>query len=152
MLAEWFGLPVNLEQFRGQWLRLDPAEQTAMPDAIRPRGLNAQLGATTIAGERVWSVESKFRLRLGPLSYDTFQRFLPGSRLLTQLGQIARTYAGPELDFDAQLVLRREEVPFCQLAPSGTGARLGWNTWACSRTRSLDADEAVFVSDGWPSR
>ena len=56
--------------------------------------------------------------------------------MLTQLGQIVRTYAGPELDFDAQLILRRDEVPPCQLAPTGVGARLGWNTWACSRVRA----------------
>lgn len=152
MLGESFGLPITVEQFQGQWLSLEPPEQTAMPSPQRPDGLNCHLGVTAIAGERVWSVESKFRVRLGPLGYDAFQQLLPGSRLLTRLGQIVRTYAGPELDFDAQLVLRREEVPFCQLAPRGAGARLGWNTWACSMTRAADADEPVFVSDGWPSR
>jgi type VI secretion system protein ImpH len=152
MLGEVLGLPTAVLQFQGQWLRLEPSEQTAMPTARQPDGLNCHLGATTIAGERVWTVESKFRVRLGPLSYEAFQQLMPGSRLLTRLGQIVRTYAGPELDFDAQLILRREEVPFCQLAPSGLGARLGWNTWACSATRSEDADEPVFVSDGWPSR
>jgi type VI secretion system protein ImpH len=152
MLGEMFGLPVVVRQFQGQWLGLEPPEQTAMPNARRPEGLNARLGATTIAGERIWSVESKFRVRLGPLSYDAFQKLMPGSRMFTRLGQVVRTYAGPELDFDAQLILRKDEVPFCQLERAGLGARLGWNTWACSVTRAEDAEEPVFVTDGWPSR
>lgn len=153
MLAELFGLPVTVLQFQGQWLPLEPEEQTAMPDAARPGGLNNRLGATAIAGERVWSVESKFRIRLGPLGYEAFQQLLPGGRMLTQLGQAVRTYVGAELDFDAQLILRRHEVPPCQLAAGDEGGpRLGWNTWACSNVRSTDANEPVFVSDGRPSR
>jgi type VI secretion system protein ImpH len=152
LLGEAFGLPVSILQFQGQWLGLEPPEQTAMPSARRPEGLNCQLGVTAIAGERIWSVESKFRVRVGPIGYEAFHKLLPGSPLLTRLGQVVRMYAGPELDFDAQLILRREEVPMCELTPGGLGARLGWNTWACSRTRTADAEEPVFVSDGWPSR
>jgi len=153
MLADLFGLPASVRQFHGQWLRLEPSEQTAMPSAENRDGLNCQLGVTAIAGERVWSVESMFRIRLGPMGYDAFQALLPGSRMLTQLGQIARTYVGPELDFDVQLVLRREETPPCQLgSANGRAPRLGWNTWALSVVRSMDADDAVFVSDGRPSR
>jgi type VI secretion system protein ImpH len=152
MLAEWFGLPVVILQFLGQWLVLEPSEQTAMPSPARPEGLNCRIGVTAIAGERIWSVESKFRVRLGPLGYEAFQQLMPGSRMLTQLGQIVRMYAGPELDFDAQPILRREEVPRCELAPTGVGARLGWNTWACSVARAEDADDCIFISDGRPSR
>jgi type VI secretion system protein ImpH len=73
--------------------------------------------------------------------------------MLVRLAQATRTYAGPELDFDVQLILRREEVPSCQLgAFNGRAPRLGWNTWACSIERSTDADEPVFVADGRPSR
>jgi type VI secretion system protein ImpH len=152
MLGEAFGVPVVVQQFQSQWLSLEPAEQTAMPSARQPEGLNCQLGVTAIAGDRIWSIESKFRVRLGPLSYEAFQNLLPGTRSLTQLGQTVRMYAGPELDFDAQLILRREEVPGCQLVPTGLGARLGWNTWAASVPRTTDAEEPVFISDGWPSR
>ena len=153
MVAELFALPASVLQFQGQWLRLEQSEQTSMPTATRPLGLNAQLGTTAIAGEAVWSVESRFRLRLGPLRYDAFRELMPGRPRLVRLAQIVRTYAGPELDFDVQLVLRREEVPMCQLTPTApTGPRLGWNTWACSQTRLTDATEAVFVSDGTPSR
>jgi type VI secretion system protein ImpH len=153
MLGEVMGLPVSILQLQGQWLALEPSEQTSMPSARRPAGLNCALGVSAIAGERVWSIESKFRIRLGPIGIEAFQALLPGGRLLTQLAQIARTYAGPEYDFDAQLVLRREETPFCKLgAGERPGPRLGWNTWACSVVRSRDAEEAVFAADGAPSR
>jgi type VI secretion system protein ImpH len=153
LVGELFALPAKVLQFQGQWLRLEPSEQTAMPTAVRPLGLNAQLGVTAIAGEAVWSIESKFRLQLGPLRYREFRELMPGGARLKRLSQVVRTYAGPEFDFDVQLVLRREEVPMCQLRPGTDGGpRLGWNTWACSRTRTADAAEAVFVSDGAPSR
>lgn len=153
MIAELFGLPAAIQQFQGQWLRLEPMEQSALPTPIQPNGLNCRLGATTIAGERVWSVESKFRLRLGPMGYNAFERLLPGNSLLREVAQIVRTYAGPELDFDVQLVLRREDVPQCQLNPSAAGGpRLGWNTWACSVPPVADAEQAVFEPDGRPSR
>jgi type VI secretion system protein ImpH len=153
MLAEFFSVPVSIRQFQGQWLRLELPEQSAMPNLQQFTGQNCQLGVTAIAGERVWSVESKFRIRVGPLSYKAFQSLMPGSQMLTQLGQAARTYAGPEFDFDVQLILRREEVPPCQLgAMNGQAPRLGWNTWACSIIQTADADEPVFVADGRPSR
>jgi len=153
MLAEFLQLPVVVQQFQGEWLDLEPQEQTAFPGEASPEGLNCQLGITAIAGERVWSIESRFRLRLGPMNYREFCSFFPKGRRLTQLGQLVRTYAGPELDFDVQLILQRHEVPFCQLkAGKSEGPRLGWNTWACSQAPSTDAEQAVFVSDGRPSR
>jgi len=153
MLADFLRLPTVVQQFQGEWLALETQEQTAMPDATRLDGLNCQLGVTAIAGERVWSVESRFRLRLGPMSYREFCSFYPTKQRLTQLGQLVRTYVGPELDFDVQLVLKREEVPACQLKTGVDGSpRLGWNTWVVSQTPSNDAEEAVFVSDGRPSR
>ncbi len=153
MLTDFLQLPAIVQQFQGEWLDLETQEQTALPGGACPEGLNCQLGVTAIAGERVWSIESRFRLRLGPMNYREFCSFYPQSRRLRQLGQLVRTYAGPELDFDVQLVLQRQEVPFCQLkAGESDGPRLGWNTWACSQTPSTHAEEAVFVSDGRPSR
>jgi len=152
MLADYLRLPVTVKQFQGQWLRLEPAEQTAMPGMACPDGQNCQLGTTAIAGERVWSIEHTFRVRLGPMSYPEFRDLFPGSQRLTQLAQLVRTYVGPEFDFDTQLILRREEVPRCQLsANEADGPRLGWNTWACSHVPKTDADQAVFISEGCPT-
>lgn len=147
LLHDYFGLPVRLDQFQGQWLRLAPGDQTCLGKA------NAALGMDTVAGERVWDVQSKIRLRLGPLSYRDFDAFLPDRtpvvprKAFFLLCHLVRFYVGPELDYEVQLVLRAPEVPRCQLAAGPPGPRLGWNTWCLSGPARRDAEDAVFAGE-----
>jgi type VI secretion system protein ImpH len=56
-----------------------------------------------------------------------------------------RLYAGPEFDFEVQLVLKASEVPECQLGDQVLSPpRLGWNTWMRSRPFERDAEDAVI--------
>lgn len=150
--ADYFDLPVEIRQFQGQWLYLADEEQSQLPTAGHPDGLNCALGRTAIVGERVWSIENSFRVRLGPLNYADFRRFVPDGDALQPLGQLVRSYVGVEYDFDVQLVLRKEEVPQCRLGgPPQDGSRLGWNTWLHGQPLRHNADDAVFQHDGCPS-
>lgn len=150
LLADYFQLPVQVEQFRGQWLALDRANQSCLGRG----GSNDRLGTNLVAGARVWEMQSKFRLRLGPLGYDDFVAFLPDRAPAPErkayflLVHLARLYVGADLDFDVQLVLRARDVPACRMGKGdGLGARLGWNTWVLSRPRDRDAEDAVFAGD-----
>ncbi len=149
LLRDYFALPLQVQQFRGQWLRPDPANQTRMGD----EGGNNQLGVSAVAGERVWDVQSKVRVRLGPLRYPQFAEFIPDRSPIAErkafylLSHLVRLYVGMELDFDVQLVLKAEDVPACQLADGGIGPRLGWNTWVCSGPLTQDAEDAVFSGE-----
>jgi type VI secretion system protein ImpH len=150
LLHDYFRLPVRVEQFHGQWLRLERENQTRM-------GLldgNNDLGINAVAGERVWDVQSKIRVRLGPLSYRQFNDFLPDLTPVPQrkaiylASHLIRMYVGPEMDFSLQLVLASREVPECQLAmPAAEGSRLGWNTWVRSAPCTSDAEDAVFEGE-----
>jgi len=75
IVCDYFGLPGRVIQFTGQWLYLEPASQSRLPDEAG--GVNCELGVNAVAGERVWDVVSKFRVRLGPLRYSEFVEFLP---------------------------------------------------------------------------
>ena len=153
MLEDCFDLPVRVEQFRGQWLYLSADNQSSLPSRECPEGRNCALGRNDIVGTRVWSVENAFRIRLGPLRYDEFEQLVPSGETLTRLAQLARTYVGPEYDFDVQLVLRAEEVPASRLGGDGPiQTRLGWNSWLISRPPREDVSDAVFVHEGWPER
>jgi type VI secretion system protein ImpH len=144
MLLDYFQLPIGIEQFHGQWLGIDPADQTQL-------GSVGQLGVNTVAGERVWDVQSKVRVRLGPLAYRDYESFLP-DRLPTSerkafflLSHLVRLYVGLDMDFDVQLVLRAAEVPACRLEVNGgLGPRLGWNTWLHCGSMPRDAEDTVF--------
>jgi type VI secretion system protein ImpH len=145
LVADYFGLPVRLLQFQGQWLQLGADDQSMLPGGRWPRGRNNRMGVNVIAGERVWDVQSKFRLRLGPLSYHEFCRFTPTGDRLRPACEIARTYAGPHLDFDVQPVLLASEIPWCRLGGDDpVPARLGWNTWVRSGPMGRDGDDVVF--------
>jgi len=148
MLQDYFQMPVRVRQFQGQWLLIGAGNQSRLAEG------NNQLGLNVVAGERVWDVQSKFRVRVGPLRYPQFNEFLPDSAPVPRrksfflLSHLIRLYAGMELDFDVQLILKAEDVPPCRLDESdGIGARLGWNTWLCSQPPLADADEAVFEGD-----
>ena len=42
------------------------------------RGRFCELGVDAMLGERVWDVQGRFRLRVGPLSFDEYHSLLPG--------------------------------------------------------------------------
>ncbi len=145
LLADYWQIPLEVRQFRGQWLYLSEDEQTALPSAAHPAGLNCVLGTSALVGTRVWNIQSMFRIRIGPVGYREFKDLMPVGRRLLPLCQMTRLYAGMEFDFDVQVVLRKEEVPWCELTTdASTAPRLGWNSWVRSQPMQRDADEAVF--------
>lgn len=151
IVADYFQLSVQVQQCRGQWLYLSAEDQSNVGQQQLLETRNNQLGINVVVGRRVWGVENNFRLRLGPLSYRQFAQFMPAGSALIKLAQLVRMYVGLEFDFDVQLILRRDEVPPCQLASGeGASARLGWNTWIRNRDFCRDVDDAVFVAEGNP--
>jgi type VI secretion system protein ImpH len=153
LISDFFRLPVEVHQFQGQWLSLNPRNQTRLGVAGGATGL----GQDAVVGARVWSVESKIRLRLGPLSYQQFSELLPDSSVTPHrkafflLNQLVRLFLGPEIDFDVQLVLHADDVPSTQLTPAeDQGPRLGWNCWLLGEDTKENADDAVFVEGLFP--
>jgi type VI secretion system protein ImpH len=146
ILGDYFApLAIRINQLQGQWLHLEPDEQSKLPSGALPRGLNNELGASVVAGARVWDVRSKFRVVMGPMSYRQFEQFLPDRKGLRTLCQLVRIYVGPEFDFDVQLVLLAEEVPVTRVGHDGS--QLGWNSWIRTRPFAQPARDAVFSLD-----
>lgn len=143
LIADRFGHPAEVLSFAGQWLRLRSEEQTRLG---RSGGFN-RLGREAVAGRKVWDAQSKFRLRLGPLSLASFHEFLPDGSASEALMSLVRFYSRSEFDFDVQLILRKEEVPECRLARGPTAARLGRSAWLKCRAFEYDAGDAVFKPD-----
>ncbi|TWA70025.1 type VI secretion system protein ImpH [Azospirillum brasilense] len=143
MLSGDLGLPVRIEQFQGAWLALPEAEQSRLGGAF------CTLGVDAMAGERAWDVQSRFRVVIGSVSYADFDALLPGGARLERVAALTRFQAGEALEFDVQLILKREEVPECRLVAPGASAfqpRLGWNTWLKSGDMEADVEDAVFGS------
>jgi type VI secretion system protein ImpH len=140
ILRDYFGVPARIEQFFGQWLPLDAEYRTHVGTA------NSELGANMVCGERIWNVQSKFRVRLGPLSLRQFRAFLPPGASFAPLTDLARFLVGAEFDFDVQLVLKADDVPDCQLETGkDTPPMLGWTTWLKTKDLTRDASEVVLA-------
>jgi type VI secretion system protein ImpH len=158
MLVDFLGIPATVLSLFGQWLSL-PASECSRLGML---GGHCQLGIDTVLGDRVWDATSKFRVRLGPVTYSQFKAMMPTGFQLAPLCQLIRSYVGCEFSFDIQMELLAEEIPMCQLtspvsdeavdskATSGTFANLGWNSWLCSSTPSDNSTDAVFQHDGFP--
>lgn len=151
LLTQYFGLRFEIRPFSGQWLKLEPASQAQLVEPSQ-----CQLGVNVVAGERIWDLNSIFRVRIGPLHYRDFVELLPditpvaARKSFFLVSQLIRFFVGPEFDFELQLLLFGEEVPECVLqeVPEGTlGARLGWNTWLTAEKMPYQVEETIFFGD-----
>jgi len=141
ILEGYFGLPVRIEQFVLGWLELPKDQRTVLGGE---RHAKLTLGSGLPIGDRVRDVQSRFRIVMGPMDFDRFGDFLPGSRSLARLVDWVRNYVGFEFDWQVQLVLARDEVPGIRLGREG---RLGWTTWLGTRRAATDADDLVLVPE-----
>ena len=122
ILSAYFKLPVRLEQFVGHWMRL-PSE---IQSRIGRQEDGNRLGISSVLGKSVWDSQNKFRIVIGPVGYDDYQRMLPGGDSMQRLLAWVRTYAGTALDWDVRLILEADQTPALRL---GRGTRVGWSTW-----------------------
>jgi type VI secretion system protein ImpH len=141
LLRDYFGLPVEIEQFRGRWFPLDQPSLSYLD----PEGLHNQLGVGAIAGDEVWNQQARFRVQVGPLTFARFIAFLPDGDAFPELVELTRYFAEQTLEFDVQLVLRAAEVPWCRLTDEGIDApRLGWAAWLKTEEFVEDARDTVL--------
>lgn len=140
LLTDHFGFPVEVIQFLGRWLTLDPADRST----LTPDGPHNGLGTSLMVGGRSWDVQGTFRLRLGPLTLKQFLALSPDGDDFRALAQMTRLYVDAELDFDVQLVLKAEEVPSCQVGGPSVGAQVGRTAWLKNLPMTDDADAAIF--------
>jgi predicted component of type VI protein secretion system len=69
----------------------------------------------------------KFRVLIGPVDYDTYREFLPGTDKLVALKSLARLACPDWLDFDVEVILRGDMTPRLGVALS-SDSHLGWTT------------------------
>jgi type VI secretion system protein ImpH len=138
ILEHFFRVPVQIEEFVGHWLGLRLGQRTFLSREGAP------LGAGAVLGGRVWDRQHKFRIRLGPLSLQQYEGFLPGGAPLRKLVAWVRMYLCFELDWDVRMLLKPDEVPMLVL---GGRQRLGWTSWLGRRRRDAPADDLCLDAE-----
>lgn len=144
MLGGYFCFPVEIQEFVGQWIEL-PSASRCLTGAT-----SSDLGVTTTVGSHVWDCQQKFRIVIGPLSLEEYNRMLPGGgdraadgrrESLDAMVSAVRSYMGDELDWDLQLILRKEETPPVKFGEQG---QLGWTSWMPAADRKKDPDDLIL--------
>jgi len=136
LIADYFRVPVKIEEFTPHWMSLPEDSLTRLG-----HGEVAELGGTAVIGRRVWDLQSRFRVVIGPLTLDQYERFLPIGSSFTRLVDWILNYSGLALAWDCKLILNKREAPPLVLGFTG---RLGWTTWLGARSQDRDADDLVL--------
>ena len=130
LLGEHFNVPIEIEQFVGEWGEMYQDDRVVLGDGRGDGGKNNQLGVNATIGSRVYCIESRFRIVIGPLNSQEFERIKPGSQGLHALCELARGYVGPNVAFDLKMVLDYAAALPTRLRGSrNLASNLGWNTW-----------------------
>ncbi len=144
VLRSYFGVPVRLEQWVGHWMRLPAEELTRLGRG----GASRTMGMGAMLGRRTWDRQHRVRLHVGPLTLARYRGFLPGGKARTELQRWMKQLLGDELYWDAQLILRKEEVPPTRLGRHrGNAPRLGWVSWLGQMPRTRDAADVRIDGD-----
>jgi type VI secretion system protein ImpH len=131
VLGDYFDIPVEVEPFIGTWRSLAEPDHCVFGGEVPD---STVLGFGAVVGEEIWDQGSRVRLKLGPLSAARYRDFLPTGTAWPELRAIVRSFCGNDLEFEVQLILKREDVPAFELRhPAENALCLGWHTWLNSR-------------------
>jgi type VI secretion system protein ImpH len=132
VLAAAFATGSQVTPLVGQWLEIPARECCRLGETPR----TGALGRTAVVGSRVWDRQQKITLQLGPVSFAEFQSYLPGGLCHRQLHDWVAYYTRREVRWEADILLRRDEVPKTRLDSISKplrGGGLGRTNWLSSR-------------------
>lgn len=139
ILSDYFQTKAKVQQFFGQWLDLNEESITKLGAA------NSQLGVSAIIGTRIWDQQSKFRVRLGAMTFQQYQSFLPNGSAHKRLKSIINFMVGLEFDFDVQLILEKTQVPSTILTTRAKRRpMLGWTSFLKTKPFKEDDEQLVL--------
>mgnify|MGYP000123371075 CR=1 FL=1 len=99
ILARMLDVRVEIEEFRPNWIDIQPSQRQRL--GFR----NSRLGGDTTIGERICDIGSKFRLHIGPLSWNDYQDFLSGGNRRVELDALIGQVLSRPLAYDLRLML-----------------------------------------------
>jgi len=139
IIEDYFEVPVEIEQFTGAWFRLAPKDLCVFDRASTE---SEQLGFGAVVGDEIWHQQSGVRLHLGPMGIEQYLDFLPTGSAYLPLQSLAKFAGRGELDFEVRLILKKDDVPPCEL---GATPRLGWTSWAMTQPKPAHAGDTILT-------
>ena len=140
ILSDYFDMPVDVEEFVGQWI--DIPESDRLKFGADPA--IGRVGESAVIGSRMWDCTQKIQIRIGPVGLEDLCKLLPQQRSFSKLVGWVRNYVGYEFNWDAQIILKKEEIPKAQLGGNGPPSMLGWTTWMSTKPFKNDVKDLVL--------
>lgn len=144
IIQSYFNIPVQIQEFIGQWQELINDVRTRLPGFESPRGQNNCLGKSVMLGRKGWFAQGKFRIILGPLNQQQLHTFAPGTATLRALNEIVRFYINFEHDYEFVMRIRRHHIPDRITLNPQSSPVMGWNTWLATAPREVPDDQEVM--------
>ena len=138
ILKSHFNIPVEIDQFVGQWQDLIDDVRTKLPEFTNPMGRNVCLGRSAMLGKRGWFAQGKIHIILGPLNKKQLSTFAPGTFALKALNELVRMYVGMENDYDFIIRIKKSDIPEKIQLGKKEPAIIGWNTWLSNKPADFD--------------
>jgi type VI secretion system protein ImpH len=145
MLSEYFGYPVTIDEFQGQWQELLPDLRSRLTSKQYSKGCNVCLGKDAKLGSRGWFMQGKIIINVGPLNPAQFETLAPGSKKLAALKQWVRFYVGIEQDFEINITLRRADLWKKLSTNKSNRPVLGWNSWFGNKQTEKANTETIKI-------
>lgn len=148
ILADYFNLPVKIQEFVGQWQDLIPDIRTRIASKLEPKGQNATLAQSAMLGGRGWIGQGKIKILIGPLNKEQFYRFAPGTTALAAMHDMVQMYLGLEHDYEFVIEVKRADLPNKITLTKTSPLILGWNTWLSTsdKNKFIDNNETQKIT------
>jgi type VI secretion system protein ImpH len=148
MLCDYFEIRAKVIQFCGRWMNLEDSSRSRLTGRNLPAGQYCQLGKGVVIGTRVWDVQSKYRIQIGPIDTQELRRYLPSGDVIRPICEAARSFTGGEVEVEIELKVNRSTLYPIRLGlDRKTGHQLGRNCWLVSREHSAGTSSVVFQSE-----
>ncbi len=136
ILSDFFGgIPVSVKQWIGRWAKVEN---------LKKLGVNATLGSNAMLGNYIHDFGGKFRVILGPLEKETFEKFLPQKQNISLMKKIITEYLTDPLEFDIEVRLKPSSLTPVVLGKSST--QLGV-TASCGVSSEKSGVYSVFIEN-----
>jgi type VI secretion system protein ImpH len=133
IIRSYFDIPVQINQFVGQWCEMIVDVRTRLADIDNPKGCNASLGRNVILGKSGWFSQGKIQIVLGPLNRNQLKKFAPDKSSLIALNELVRLYVGMENEFEFIVRVRKQDLPDKTALDKNNPPIMGWNTFLHSK-------------------
>lgn len=141
VLQDYFGLPVEVEQFVGSWDYIPESKRSTLGTS-KPR-----LGYGAALGTRLWRHDLRVRLKIGPLDKASLTRFLPRGDAAAALAKMLALMGAPDLRYEVRLILSKPCIQPLVLTSAHPNKmrRLGWDSFLVTSAGEVARSDVCYL-------